>query len=195
MCCRGDAETRVTIFSPVLFGGRGNYCLSSSSIWVTIINKGELMYSCKVCKNGFNEETSRFRLVCSVDCYKQLNAALEKEKIDQKNNWLRKKTSRKRKKSQHRINRFKKTVKDDSFFLSDVWRKLRFEALLKHGRACLCCGRSRATHNVTLHVDHIKPRYKYPELATDINNLQVLCEDCNLGKGALYETDFRKIKN
>ncbi|MFC6439812.1 HNH endonuclease [Bowmanella sp. JS7-9] len=33
-----------------------------------------------------------------------------------------------------------------------------------------------------LHVDHVKPRAKFPELALDINNLQILCETCNLGK-------------
>ncbi len=45
---------------------------------------------------------------------------------------------------------------------------------------------------IPLHVDHIKPRSKYPDLALDINNLQILCESCNLGKGAWDETDFRE---
>ena len=42
-----------------------------------------------------------------------------------------------------------------------------------------------------IHVDHIKPRSKYPELELDINNLQVLCEDCNIGKSNIDETDWR----
>ena len=34
-----------------------------------------------------------------------------------------------------------------------------------------------------LEVDHIKPRSTHPELALDFDNLQVLCHDCNQGKG------------
>ena len=34
-----------------------------------------------------------------------------------------------------------------------------------------------------IHVDHIKPRSKYPKLALDQSNLQPLCETCNLKKG------------
>jgi hypothetical protein len=41
------------------------------------------------------------------------------------------------------------------------------------------------------HIDHIKPRSKYPELELDEDNLQVLCKDCNYGKGAEFEDDFR----
>ncbi len=37
----------------------------------------------------------------------------------------------------------------------------------------------------------MKPRSKYPELALDPENLQVLCRACNMGKRAWDETDFR----
>jgi hypothetical protein len=42
-----------------------------------------------------------------------------------------------------------------------------------------------------MHVDHIKPRSKYPDLELSRQNLQVLCEDCNLGKSNKYEDDWR----
>ena len=77
------------------------------------------------------------------------------------------------------------------FYSTDEWRKVRYEALKRHGAKCQCCGRSPKIHGVVLHVDHIKPRSKYPHLALDINNLQVLCEDCNMGKKAHDETDWR----
>jgi hypothetical protein len=81
-------------------------------------------------------------------------------------------------------------IKDD-FLKSDKWRTIRYRALELQGGACQCCGRSRKSHGVILHVDHIKPRSKFPELALNINNLQILCEDCNLGKSNKFDTDWR----
>lgn len=42
-----------------------------------------------------------------------------------------------------------------------------------------------------LNVDHVKPRKFYPELALDLDNLQVLCALCNHGKGNSDATDWR----
>lgn len=75
------------------------------------------------------------------------------------------------------------------FYQTDEWRRLRYQALIKLGRKCQCCGAKPPA--VILHVDHIKPRSKYPELELDLSNLQILCEDCNLGKSNLDDTDFR----
>lgn len=80
-------------------------------------------------------------------------------------------------------------IKSEAFLKSREWRELRFEAFLKYGRICKCCGAKPP--EVVLHVDHIKSRYRYPELALDLNNLQVLCSDCNRGKG-IKEADFRE---
>lgn len=72
------------------------------------------------------------------------------------------------------------------------WKSLRVRALQKYGRRCMCCGASPDFNNrVVLNVDHIKPRKHYPELALSLNNLQILCSDCNHGKGNWNETDFR----
>jgi 5-methylcytosine-specific restriction endonuclease McrA len=76
------------------------------------------------------------------------------------------------------------------FYESREWRSLRYRILREQGGNCLLCGRGRE-HGVVLHVDHIKPRYHYPELELDPSNLQVLCEDCNMGKGASDQTDWR----
>lgn len=81
-------------------------------------------------------------------------------------------------------------VSSDAFLSSYQWRKLRMEALIKHGRRCMCCGATPSTGAV-MNVDHIKPRKRYPELALEINNLQILCHDCNHGKGNWNETDWR----
>ena len=80
----------------------------------------------------------------------------------------------------------------DNFYESWTWKDLRYQVIKKYGRRCMNCGQSPSRENkVSLHVDHIKPIRKHPELALDINNLQVLCGDCNQGKGFWDETDFR----
>jgi 5-methylcytosine-specific restriction endonuclease McrA len=63
-----------------------------------------------------------------------------------------------------------------------------FRAQEERVAKCMCCG---STERIV--VDHIKPRRKYPQLALDFDNLQVLCVDCNHGKGSDDETDWRKI--
>jgi len=78
-------------------------------------------------------------------------------------------------------------VATDPFWISAEWRSVRYWALKRCGRRCLLCG----SVNKVLHVDHIKPRSLHPTLALDINNLQVLCEDCNIGKSNKDDTDFR----
>lgn len=80
---------------------------------------------------------------------------------------------------------------DDRFYKSEEWRAVRFVALKRGKGCCNLCGRSNRDHGVILHVDHIKPRSRFPALSLDASNLQVLCEDCNLGKGNRDTTDYR----
>ena len=84
------------------------------------------------------------------------------------------------------------SVNSQSFLNGYAWRKLRMQALEKYGARCQCCGRTRAD-GIVIHVDHVKPRRKHPELALDLDNLQVLCEVCNHGKGNWSETDWREL--
>ena len=76
------------------------------------------------------------------------------------------------------------------FYRSIEWKRLRYDALVKYGNRCQCCGAS-PKDGVRLNVDHIKPRRKFPSLALDIANLQVLCAGCNAGKGNRDE-DWRE---
>lgn len=76
------------------------------------------------------------------------------------------------------------------FYSSRQWHRLRYEAFLKYGSRCMVCGADH-TEGARIHVDHIKPISKHPELAHDINNLQILCALCNSGKGSWDETDWR----
>jgi len=82
-----------------------------------------------------------------------------------------------------------KTQRAD-FYRSDDWRQIRYQALKRYGRECVCCG-AKPGNGIVLHVDHIKPRSKHPELELDLDNLQILCADCNLGKGNTDSIDYR----
>lgn len=76
------------------------------------------------------------------------------------------------------------------FYSSPKWLKLRYQAFELYGNRCACCGATPET-GATLEVDHIKPRSSHPELALDIENLQILCRNCNLGKLNNYQTQWR----
>ena len=84
----------------------------------------------------------------------------------------------------------KQPVVNGNFYQSKPWRMLRVKALVKYGRKCCLCGRG-VNDGVILHVDHIKPRSKFPELELRLSNLQILCEDCNLGKSNHYSKRWR----
>ena len=80
---------------------------------------------------------------------------------------------------------------NSKFYTSTEWLRARYAAFDLHGNRCLCCGRG-VPDGVVLHVDHIKPRVLRPDLSLDLNNLQILCELCNLGKRCDYITDWRE---
>ena len=84
----------------------------------------------------------------------------------------------------------KRFYTDKEFYSSNKWREIRYIALQQSGGACNLCG-ARSSDGVQLHVDHIVPRSIKPKLQYDLNNLQVLCEDCNLGKSNYDDTDWR----
>ena len=141
----------------------------------------------------------------NVRIEKLINDPNEIERIKKRNEEIRKKRLAKRElKKINRENRRKKrkqkrfqTKKKNrpkplvAFYESREWLELRYKVLKEHGRKCMLCGRTDGT----MHVDHIKPRYYYPSLELCFNNLQVLCKDCNKGKGAWDETDWRPKKD
>lgn len=86
--------------------------------------------------------------------------------------------------------------KREEFYLSWEWRRARMKIIKAFDRRCMCCGASPDDQmvgggKVRLIVDHIKPLSKHWALRLDPTNLQVLCDECNMGKGAWDETDHR----
>lgn len=81
-------------------------------------------------------------------------------------------------------------VSGDNFYNTTAWKTLRYIALKNTNGRCQCCGAS-AGDGVQIHVDHVIPRFKAPHLSLELSNTQVLCADCNVGKGAWDTTDWR----
>lgn len=86
------------------------------------------------------------------------------------------------------------SVTSKEFLQTYEWRTARMVALKKYGPVCQCCGASPATGAV-MNVDHIKPRKLFPHLALDVDNLQILCGPCNMGKGNWDTTDWRPAED
>ena len=98
---------------------------------------------------------------------------------------------RPKKKIQTRAKKKRPERKTDNFLKSREWKEIRYRALKAANGRCQCCGAS-PDDGAVLHVDHIKSRIKHPELALNLENLQVLCASCNMGKGWEDETDWRE---
>lgn len=82
-----------------------------------------------------------------------------------------------------------KMIRD--FYDSPQWKRLSYRAKITLGRRCMVCGKT-PEDGIVIHTDHIKPIRHHWALRLDPNNLQILCEECNLGKGSWDETDFRR---
>jgi 5-methylcytosine-specific restriction endonuclease McrA len=97
------------------------------------------------------------------------------------------------KKLRKRLRKFKQRQNKrfrNAFYSSPEWLEVRYQALQKCGARCQCCGASPAD-GALMHVDHIKPRSRFPELQLELSNLQVLCRRCNQGKSNIDATDWR----
>ena len=94
----------------------------------------------------------------------------------------------------------------DLFYKSKKWKKLALATKVKRGFRCECCGftpqaswkpkwlRRWAEDSNYIVTDHIKSVKNHWDLRLDPRNLQVLCNNCNLGKGSNNYTDFSKFK-
>lgn len=89
----------------------------------------------------------------------------------------------------HVAKKHRKMNKTRTFLHSWEWRELRFEVLRERGARCELCGATAKDQRIE--VDHIKPISKFWHMRLDKDNLQVLCRDCNKGKGNRHFDDFR----
>lgn len=83
-----------------------------------------------------------------------------------------------------------KIDKYQEFYESYEWRRARYDALCAADGKCQLCGRSKHD-GIILNVDHIVPLRKDWSQRLSQANLQVLCHECNHGKGNRDNTDWR----
>lgn len=74
-----------------------------------------------------------------------------------------------------------------AFYESKKWQALKQKIFSIYELRCMQC----SAEKTELHIDHIKPRSKYPELELILDNLQILCRRCNLEKSNNNEIDYR----
>lgn len=145
---------------------------------------------CPACKKKMVREVGG-SATCSIQCQEKMRYTKKKKKIEfykskQKKRPLSRKIKRARKEAE-RVQR----LYGSNFYTSVEWRMVRYAVFKLRGRKCEICGRNPKKDKISLHVDHIRPRSKYPALALAVDNLQVLCEDCNMGKSNKDDTDWR----
>lgn len=77
-------------------------------------------------------------------------------------------------------NKFAKRAGKPQYARLDVTNQVRYAVMKRDRFRCRLCGLDAST--TTLHIDHIIPVCRGGGASMD--NLQTLCEKCNLGKGA-----------
>lgn len=75
------------------------------------------------------------------------------------------------------------------FYQTKAWRVMRVIVFGYWGHRCLRCGSYD-----DLHIGHVVPRSLSPELEMEFDNLQVLCESCNMHKSNKTSDDYRDQK-
>lgn len=143
------------------------------------------------CKR-INPETGEITVVNVLE-----EAANDLLKTDKALTRQQSRTRKKCKPAPRSSNHIPSAAEKEAFYKSWEWRRLRMQVIKLQGRSCRCCGarpddRDMAGKPVKIVVDHIKPLSKFWGLRLKRDNLQVLCDECNQGKGAWDQTDHRK---
>jgi 5-methylcytosine-specific restriction endonuclease McrA len=71
-----------------------------------------------------------------------------------------------------------KTSEIQKFYCSPEWKALRTKVFIRDNYTCKDC----LKRGGKLEANHIKARWKYPELRLDINNIETLCKPCHYKK-------------
>lgn len=70
-------------------------------------------------------------------------------------------------------------MNNTNFYQSKAWQRLRWQVIQESTICALCLKPLNKIAKNKIHIDHIKPRTKYPLLALERDNLQALCVMCH----------------
>jgi len=161
----------------VMFTYAGNVLGYSCPVGMSLYD-----YVCKALgKEGYPLPLNTSKHAWVFEHWLMIGGSLKKKKKPPKKYYVEKKQP---------YNLKEKFAQTNDFLQSFEWRQIRLQALIKYGRKCQCCGATPESGAI-MNVDHIKPRKTHPELALTLNNLQILCHECNHGKGNWSQADFR----
>ena len=79
------------------------------------------------------------------------------------------------------------------FYRSYDWKKIRKQIVDTREHRCACCNIKLSVNTKSLNVDHILPLKYYWDQRLDLDNLQILCDECNKAKGSKYRPDWQSI--
>jgi 5-methylcytosine-specific restriction endonuclease McrA len=158
--------------------------------------KGMGSRRCKVCGALYKSREGMGQVMCTHCTYRlaegvdpsTIPSVMKRDKEPSAKPHRRSLMANSRKAKQKSIKEYRQRRKQrGSFYDEPRWLQLRYDVLKHYGRVCMLCRETSGQ----MHVDHIIPRSKRPDLEFDFNNLQVLCRDCNIGKSDRDSTDFR----
>jgi hypothetical protein len=78
----------------------------------------------------------------------------------------------------------------ENIYQSTRWADTKKVVYSLYDFKCMKCG----AKDKEMHVDHICPVSKYPAMKWSINNLQLLCKNCNMEKSNVNENDYRTLE-
>jgi 5-methylcytosine-specific restriction endonuclease McrA len=157
------------------------------------VNENKIkLYRCSVCKmrllNHTISKINEHRLNHNQEALSEKTIKLEQKTSSFHRSRIKKNNPGKKfKKAFELSKRIESYSEGVDFYNSRSWMILRYQALKSYGRKCRACESVEGP----FHVDHIKPRSKYPHLELELSNLQILCKLCNLGKSNWDETNWR----
>lgn len=73
----------------------------------------------------------------------------------------------------------------------DSWRDLKVHLYKVFPYKCMKCYKQ----NCEIHADHVLPKSKHSSHKYKLDNLQVLCRECNLEKSNKNKIDYRSMKH
>jgi len=153
-------------------------------------------------KNNFNTKESLpskvkvIKFSKGVEVSSDSKVYIEHKPLAKNLDYIKRLTKKQQKslKKKKRKKKHKQSSHND-FYRSREWLELRYRVLRVYKAKCMCCGRTPHEHGIIVHVDHIKPRSKFPKLELEFDNMQILCAACNCGKSNLDQTDWRALSN